>query len=127
MATRSETQRRTKIETVQMVLRPLPITLAEQSPPLHTPSKRSDCIETQMNVVDMREDIVGDREIVRHEEECQDGGKESDVDEEEAQGGKRDEEYGQESDVVGEGKVSVPEIRIVALYVNTYSPRPRNS
>ena len=72
-----------------------------------------------MNVVDMREDIVGDREIVRHEEECQDGGKESDVDEEEAQGGECDEEYGQESDVVGEGQVSVPEIRIVALYLQS--------
>ena len=47
----------------------------------------------------MREDKVGDREVVRDEEECQDGGKESDVDDEEAQEGEQDEEYGQESDV----------------------------
>ena len=102
MVTRAETQRRAKrleIENVQDGARPLPITLAAQSPPLRTPNKRSDCSETQRNVVDMREDKVGEREVVRDEEECQDCDKESDVDDEEAQEGERDEEYGQESDV----------------------------
>ena len=67
VVTRAETQRRAKrleIENVQDGARPLPITLAAQSPPLRTPSKRSDCSETQRNVVDMREDKVGDREVV---------------------------------------------------------------
>ena len=62
----------------------------------------------------MREDKVGDREVVQDEEECQDGGKESDVDDEEAQEGERDEEYGQESDVdVAEDEV---EFRVDGLH-----------
>ena len=83
----------------KMVLGHSPLLWLHSHPPLRTPSKRSDCSETQRNVVDTREDKVGDREVVRDEEECQDCDKESDVDDEEAQEGERDEEYGQESDV----------------------------